>query len=188
MPGFVVNNIGGHQTGGARAAPPDAEYYYSYTWYIENMFEDVAQDSRDILIHVKDMTLPAFTANKELLIGSAVEYKFAKNVTFDDVKITWYDTVGLINIIKRWRESVWTPIGGLAPAGVYKKRSIQRQYIANTDLGEGPNDSREVEYRLEGSWPSTIRHGDLTYTNSDVKVVEVTVSYDWAEEIGPQIT
>jgi len=33
---------------------------------------------------------------------------------------------------------------------------------------------------LVGSWPSVIRHGDLTYTSSDVKIVEVTLTYDFA--------
>ena len=39
------------------------------------------------------------------------------------------------------------------------------------------------EYRLINSWPSVIKYGELTYTTSDIKKVEVTLTYDWAEEI-----
>lgn len=181
MPGFQINqNLGNNPRG---AAQTTAEYYYTYTWEVENIFDEFTTDARDVLIHAKDMTLPAFVVGKETLIGSALEYKFAKNVSFDDVKITWYDTVGLIEIMKRWRRSVWTQEDGLSAAGVYKKRTFQRQYIGDTN--GTIDDARDVRYRLEGSWPSVIRHGDLTYTNSDVKIVEVTVTYDWAEELAP---
>lgn len=186
MPGFVVNNIGGYPKEGGGIAPADAEYYYTYTWFVESVFDDFNQRTRDILIHAKDMTLPAFVVNKETVLGGSVEYKFAKSISWDDVKITWYDTVGMIEILKRWRRSVWTQEDGLKGGGVYKKRTYQNQYIANRGGGGGgAADERDIRYRLEGSWPSVIRHGDLTYTNSDVKIVEVTVTYDWAEEDAP---
>ena len=37
-----------------------------------------------------------------------------------------------------------------------------------------------MNWFLYNSWPSQIRSGELTYTNSDIKIVEVTVAYDWA--------
>ncbi len=42
------------------------------------------------------------------------------------------------------------------------------------------NEAVSYAYDLVGSWPSVIRHGDLTYTSSDVKIVEVTLTYDFA--------
>lgn len=185
MPGFEINqyqnvaNSGNFilNVGGGRARP-DSEYYYSYTWSIDDIFGD----SDSLLINARDMTLPAFTADKETVLGGSVDYKFAKSVSFDDVKITWYDTVGLIDVMKKWRQSVWTQETGLSPAGRYKKVSHQRQYIANIAPDGGDNKSRDIRYTLHGSWPSTIRHGDLTYTSSDVKLIEVTITYDWADE------
>lgn len=185
MPGFIVNNIGGDRK---RGVQPTANYYYTYLWNIDSLFVDSGflsgftnfyKSLSDVgLIHAKDMTLPAFSVSKDMLIGGSLEYKFAKAVSYDDVKITWYDTVGLIDTLKKWRESVWDPKTGLAPYGDYKKLTVQRQYITNDD-GDVSDD---VTYRLHGSWPSTIRHGDLTYTNSDVKIVEVSVTYDYAIE------
>ena len=47
--------------------------------------------------------------------------------------------------------------------------------------------SMAYKWVLEGSWPQTIRDGDLSYTRSEVKIVEVVVVYDWAEtdEVSP---
>lgn len=171
MPGFQVNNLGGR----IRHAIPSVEYYYSYTWYIDGLFGEDGQGA--VLIHAKDMTLPSFVVNKETVIGASLEYKFAKSVTFDDVKISWYDSVGLIDHLKKWRTSVWSEEKGLQGPGVYKKSTFQTQYLPS-EYGS----NAKVGYQLYGSWPSSIRHGDLTYTNSEVKLVEVTITYDWAEE------
>lgn len=180
MPGFSINNVGGHR----ESPSATAEYYYSYTWTIEDMFGDFDQGTKDLIINAKQMSLPAFAVSKESYVAASLEYKFAKHVTFDDVKITWYDTVGMVALLKKWRRTVWTEETGVsAPAG-YKKRTYQRQYIANKRVNDSSqsDDDRDVRYKLEGSWPSIIRYGDLTYTNSDIKIVEVTVTYDWAEE------
>ena len=184
MPGFVVQGVGGHSVGIAPRVPANADYYYNYTWYIEALFSEAPigglgnAGKKDALLHVRDVSLPTFTANKDTIMGTALEYKFAKGVTFDDVKVTWYDTDGLINIIRRWRESVWTAERGIATPGEYKKDSYINQYI----LSEHDEAGSRIRHKLHGSWPSIIRHGDLTYTSSDIKIVEVTVTYDWATE------
>ena len=95
-------------------------------------------------------------------------------MTWDDVKVTWYDTYLMLDTLKKWRESVWTPEKGLMPATDYKTGSI-----LSTNLPDG---TATNEWNLVNSWPSTIRYGDLTYTNSDIKIVDVTIAYDWAEE------
>lgn len=177
MPGFKVNGIGGDRRF-PDGVPATAEYYYTYLWTIDTIFGEYASDNSSAIVHAKDMTLPSFVVAKEQTIGGSLEYKFAKSVSYDDVKISWYDTVGLIDYLREWRKSVWSPIFGLAAGGSYKKDTVQRQYITNDD-GDLIDD---VVYVLRGSWPSTIRYGDLTYTNSDAKIVEVTVTYDYALE------
>lgn len=177
MPGFVVRDIGGN----GRAVPATARYLYNYSWEIENIFGDnVGTVNQPSLIHLKDATLPAFVVNKEMVLGASLEYKYGKSVTWEDIKVTWYDTFGFLNVVRDWRRRVWTEENGLNPSGAYKRDSI----IAVL----APDDANDAaRYKLFGSWPSVIRHGDLTYTNSDVKVVEVTVTYDWAEENPSQI-
>ncbi len=165
MPGFQVQDLGS-------SASSRVDYYYTYTWQLPHILGTSAIGSP--LITLKDITTPTFTVNKENYIGSSLEYKYAKSVVWDDIKLTWYDSVGLIDIIREWRRSVWTAEDGLKPASNYKKLTILECVL--------PSGLSPYGWNLHGSWPSQIRSGELTYTNSDVKLVEVTVSYDWADE------
>jgi hypothetical protein len=174
MPGFVINSVGGHES----APSGRREYYYNYFWEIIQIgwgpLGPEAPRSDNPLISLKDASLPTFTVNKENYQGSSLEYKFAKSVTWDDIKITWYDTLGLLQKIKEWRESIWTQRCGLGQANKYKQNSIIRNYL--------PTGQGGVFWILVNSWPSVIRSGELTYTSSDVKLIEVTLTYDWAED------
>jgi hypothetical protein len=181
MPGFIVNTIGG--TPGFPNTGANQEYFYKYSWSIEYLFAESLLGGRftsrgrfvdnSPAIQLRDATLPTFTANKEVVMGSSVEYKFAKSVTFDDVKVTWYDTNGLLDIMREWRALVWNPTDGLQTARTYKRRSEIQQFL--------PHDPSEVNrHILINSWPSVIRHGELTYTESEVNLVEVTITYDWS--------
>ncbi len=172
MPGFIVPGAGGgHRT----AQTSRREYYYSYFWEIINLFEGGGWGTPNSpLIGLKDATLPTFTVGKESYFASSLEYKYAKNVTWDDLKVSWYDSDGLFDYMRQWRQSVWSPECGLADANSYKRQSQMEYYL--------PTGAKSNSWTLKNSWPSQIRHGDLTYTTSEVKIVEVTITYDWAVE------
>lgn len=173
MPGFNIPGAGG---GHSVAQTSRREYYYNYFWEIVNLFEDIdgwgIPDSP--LIGLRDATLPIMTVNKETYQGSSLEYKFAKSVVWEDVKVGWYDSIGLLEVMKRWREDIWTPDRGIAQANEYKRQSVMSYYL--------PTGLHTNTWTLVNSWPSQIRHGELTYTSSDVKLIEVTITYDWAVE------
>jgi len=170
MPGFQVNGLGGI-AGGTPGPQSTREYLYSYTWEV---LEVVGNFDNLVVTSVKDITLPTFSVGVENYQGASLEYKFAKSVSYEDIKITFYDSQGLLPTFKEWRESVWTSGDGLKPADEYKKNSRINCFDSTWQLDQ--------TYQLIGSWPSTIRYGDLTYTKSDVKIVEITITYDWAEE------
>ncbi len=172
MPGFIVQGAGG----GHRAAQTSRrEYYHNYFWEIVNLFEGPGWNNPNSpLIGLKDCSMPTFTVNKETYQGASLEYKFAKSVTWEDIKVSWYDSVGLLEIMREWRSSIWTPECGLSEANQYKRQSILSYYLPT---GQSAN-----FWTLINSWPSQIRHGDLTYTSSDVKLIEATITYDWAVE------
>lgn len=169
MPGFAISPL---STPAGDLIATQSEYVYNYNWKVNNLFdEEIGPDSA--VIHLKDATLPTFTVNRDQIIGGSLEYKYAKSVSWDDVRLSWYDTVKMSSIMKKWRNSVWTPEDGLKTGQNYKKKSIIT--IMKSDGSTG------TEWWLYNSWPAVIREGDLTYTSSDIKVVEVTLSYDWAE-------
>lgn len=193
MPGFMVRADQGNFGGDGQdwAGDSTAEFIYSYTWQIINLMDKniSAGGPESALIYAKDMILPTFTVGIEHQQGASLEYKFAKNVSWDDIKITFYDSKGMIDILRDWRKQIWTAQQGLLQADQYKKESLIDIVTPNWGRGVAPagNVAAAVAgtiWRLFGSWPSVIRHGDLTYTNSDVKIVEITVTYDFASEIG----
>lgn len=184
MPGFVIPATGFAPVGGnSPQAWGRREFYYTYSWEIFDLFEESSStpyDTSSPLIYLKDLTLPTFTANTDSYVGSSLEYKWAKSVVWEDVKVVWYDTKGLIDKIRAWRQRVWTPEGGLQVGSVYKKRSQLDVHLPTWE------DDDSVRWLLVNSWPKIIKHGELTYTNSDVKLVEVVIAYDWAEEQVPR--
>lgn len=168
MPGFSIQRIGD-----STAPADDVSAYYTYTWDIQSIFANTGLPKTP-LIYLKDMSLPTFSVGTEQVKGASLTYKYASDVTWEDVKVTWYDTAGMLSYLQKWRAMVWTPEGGLQPPTSYKSDTV-----LTTSLPDG---SSINTWTLKNSWPSTIRYGDLTYTQSDAKVVDVTISYDWAIE------
>jgi hypothetical protein len=163
MPGFVVSGLGV----GVSSTPL---VYYKYLWSIDNLFGAAAPT----LIYSKEATFPSWDFERDEIMGGSLKYKFAKSIIFNDVKVSWYDTWGFSTIIRDWRAAVWTPREGLQNPDDYKTRSSLSNLTH--DL------AKATHWTLYNSWPQSVKTGDLTYTDSDVKLVEVTVAYDWADE------
>jgi len=180
MPGFQVDSAWSARLG-TTEAKANADFIYNYTWEIATLFEQNAPDTA--LVYVKDISLPTITFEKEQYTGSSLQYKFASAAIYDDIRITFYDTKGLLNKLRGWRKQVYSSTYGLRPADEYKKKSEINCYYPKT--GEYGSSVLAQTHTLYGSWPSVIKHGDLTYTSSDIKFVDVTVTYDWAESIDP---
>ena len=66
-------------------------------------------------------------------------------------------------------------IGTHSPSGGYKQES-------KFDLLDGSGATIN-SYTLKNSWPINISQGKLTYTDTEIKIVTVTLAYDWAEGI-----
>jgi hypothetical protein len=167
MPGFNVSGVG---SGPSNNIHP----FYTYTWEIETLFGSPGTSGP--LIFAREMTLPSFVPKREEYESSSLVYKYAAQANWDDVRLTFYDIPDqgkLVDVLKEWRQRVWTPENGIGEASEYKKESTLK--VFNMDQSEN------YSWKLTGSWPANIREGDLTYTDSDVKVAEVIVAYDWAE-------
>jgi hypothetical protein len=198
MPGFSVPGPNGPVGEG----PSVGNFpYFVYTWRILSVFEELI-DIGNPLVYAKDATLPTFTAGVEEVESASLVYKYAKAPKWEDVRLTWYDIpvngISACDLIKNWRRRVWTPEGGVgeavtvpAPRPSAPDSAVPRPRYSRNDGYK--RDSRIAQFTAEdepeevrvwtlyGSWPQQIREGDLTYTDSEVKIVEVVLAYDWAE-------
>lgn len=177
MPGFTANGgFGGHTyvkdgmvAGGT---PANVNFYYNYTWEVGVIMNDVVGLNKTAVV-LKDCALPEVTIDKETYKGSFMEYKYAKGVSFTDVRLSFYDSYGLLDKIKTWMGSIYNDVDGLNLAANYKSDSS-----IWVSLPHGGAATRQMYY-LYGSWPTAVKYGDLTYTSSEVKIVDLTLTYDY---------
>jgi len=169
LPGFSINSAGN------RIEPSNnTEIFRSHRWRIIALGgESGGAGLADKLIYVKSLQLPSFTFEEETVIGGAIKYKFAKTVNWEDVVVTFYDTVGVYDNLINWQNDVYTPSAGIKPADSYKRQSS----FALTD-GSG---AESHQFVLKNSWPKSVSHSALSYDNSEIKLLNLTLSYDWAE-------
>lgn len=178
----MVSNLGDGPSNNVRP-------FYTYTWELTAIFGDQASDPP--VIFTKDCTLPTYNVAREDVESAALVYKFAAQANWDDIRLTFYDIPApdggkkLADTLREWRTTVWNAEGGIFLAdvatggevgqggGPYKQRTTIR--VFNMD------DTVEYSWILNGSWPQQIKEGELTYTDSDVKIVEVIIVYDYAE-------
>jgi hypothetical protein len=164
MPGF---NIGG---GDNNEPSNTAELNRAHRWRIVSLGENLIDG--DMLLFAKTLQLPGFTVEEEVITSAAIKYKFAKTVNWEDVAISFYDTVGLFPALIEWQNKVYTEDAGIQPAASYKLQST----LSQTDsTGEPIN-----QFILHGSWPKALTHSPLSYESSDIKMVDLILSYDFA--------
>lgn len=168
MAGFML----GIERGDSGVVAP-AQPIYTYTWRLDELTGNGINDNSP-LIYVKELSLPEFGVETEDVPGASIKYKYAKGITWNDVKITFYSTGGLLAALEDLKSKVWSPETGIQSAVEYKRTSGITQFYAD--------DQTEAQsWTLNGSWIKGISHSNLTYTGSDVHNVIATVAYDWAE-------
>lgn len=166
MPGFNIAGGGG----GGDDPSNTVETNRAHRWRIISLGEGTI--SSDAFIFAKTLTLPGFTVEEEVVPGAAIRYKFAKMVNWEDVTVAFYDTGDLFTQLTSWQSLVYTPDGGIQPAASYK---FQSTFSQTDNTGEPIN-----QFVLHGSWPKSITHSPLSYETSDIKLVNLVLSYDFA--------
>ncbi len=164
MPGFVVQGVG-RSTDASNIKP-----YYSYTWEVGEIF-GALHNARDAVQLCVNITMPKFSVKPEEVDGGSIVYKYAGSVRWENVNVTWYDTHHIAPYIKMWRERIWNNFIGLGVADEYKHNSVVT--VLTYDL------ALYKKWTLVGSWPSEISEGELTYTDSDIKQISVSLAYDY---------
>jgi hypothetical protein len=167
MPGFIVNGLGA----GANSTPKPL---YSYTWEL-GIIQGISSLS-GALIYAKTASLPSWSFEIEKNQGASLDYKYASKIVWEDIRISWYDVDGLTQIMKRWRDSVWTPSTGIKPASQYKADSWLTHFTYDLSVAR--------PWHIMNGWPKAVKSSELTYTDSDFHFIDVTFTYDAALEEG----
>jgi len=177
MPGFLISTAATdntkHQPSGNVYGQSTSKFIYNYFWQAPTILGKPAQKGEP-LVYLKDITLPNVSFDKETYTGASMTYKFASNVVYDDLSFVFYDTKGLLDILLEWRKSIWDQTTGVRTAAEYKKDTEIQVFTPQGVLVE--------KYVFTGSWPSSIKYGSLTYTSSDIKFVDVTLTFDYLDE------
>jgi hypothetical protein len=162
LPGFAINGRGG-------VLSNKVELLFNHRWIIERLGPI---DQRACLV-ARDLGLPDTKIDRQEVLGGLLYYKFAKSVRWDDAIVTFYDDQTIYSQLLNWQSKVYsvkTGIGQHHPGGGYKMDSV----FALTD-GE---DVTLETIILKNSWPAQISPGKLSYTNSDIKLITVTLAFD----------
>lgn len=169
MPGF---NIGGSGEG----PPNTVETLRQHRWRILTLGPVGARESSRLVI-AQSLQLPNVNIEEQVIQGALIAYKFAKTVKWDDATVTFYDTFGLLRELETWRDEVYTDAAGIQSHSDYKQDSEFELLRADGEV--------DVRIRLKNSWPKNIAHGPLSYGSSDIKIITLTLSYDYAERTFP---
>jgi hypothetical protein len=169
MPGFQINADELEHDN----KPFPNHMVYGYTWFIQNLCQDWNLDNNDE-IYLKECTLPEFNVEVEEYQAPNLKYKYAKAITWPDIKITFYDTTGILPKLKELKKRIWTPSGGIGTANNYKRRSEIR-------VLEADDQTLSQIWVLYGSWLRNLSWAPLTYADSNAHLVTATLAFDYAE-------
>jgi hypothetical protein len=171
MPGFNI-------AGGNNPSDPSItvgqfrDVHRAHRWKIERL-GGLTTGDQGVSLYAKTLQLPAYNIEEEVVPGGAVKYKFAKMVNWEDVNISFYDIHGLSGALYVWQLKVFGEGEGIGLATDYKQDSVFRLIDGQGNNADG--------YVLIGSWPKNISHSPLSYETSDLKLINMTLSYDFAE-------
>jgi hypothetical protein len=162
-------------------ADDNTRFYTSFSWEVPQIFGDHSgyPVKGTHVFMLKTATLPSLSYGKiEAKGGGTTTYKFAGAPIYEDITISWYDSIGMVETIKTWMENVLRNDGGMNAPDQYKKTTTLKRFLADRPASQTEIDE-SVEYLLYGSWPSVLKESDLTYTESTIKTVQLTITYDY---------
>jgi len=170
MPGFNITNKESKRTLGEPGYNVDP--FLQHRWFIRKL----GPVGNNPLIFAKDLSLPVFRADKQEVLGSNLYYKFAKNINWQDVTVTFYDMNDTMTELEIWRKKVQNNTKGI---GVHGGKDGYKDTCKFSLMNGAGVETQRVT--LFNAWPLSIDPGQLDYTDSEVKLVSMVLSYDYAK-------
>lgn len=165
MPGFKIGGAGDGPSSGI-------ETLRQHRWLITKL----GPIGTENLLVARDLVLPEYRIDRQEILGGLIYYKFAKSVKWEDISVTFYDTGKILDELCKWKQLVYDNSSGIkkhSPNGGYKQDCI-------FELLDGTGSPLNT-ITAKNAWPASIAQGQLSYTSTEIKVVTVTLAYDFAE-------
>jgi len=168
MPGFVING-----TGNQYPIPNKLETVRAHRYIIEVLGPITM---REHLVVAKDFQIPKWTVNKHEVV-TTLTYKYAKGVNWGDATIVFYDTTSppVLDSLNKWKDQVYTDTDGIGihGSGGYKQDSILNELDGTGEI------IRTI--KLKNSWPIDVDYGKLSYADSNINLINLTLAVDYVE-------
>ena len=169
MPGFTIDSQGSGPVN-------NIEFHRQHRWSIESLGIPGDRPSSGATarkLYAQSLQLPSLEFEEESIKSPSTVYKVAKRANWKNCVVKFYDVYGLYEKFADWQNKIWNPAIGIGSASDYKGSPI---FV----LVDGAGNVQQ-RYTLMGAYPLSVDHGELSYTNSDIKILTVTYSYDYAE-------
>jgi hypothetical protein len=163
MPGFkILKDQQGNKSTVKKAA-------FTYTWEMTKF-----QGINPLFFYLKEAEIPSFDLSTEKVETANATYEFANGIKWNDIKIVFYDTKDTVDRLMELTESVWSADNGLRSASDYMSDSIIKVYYQDGSLAH--------RWVLYNSWIKKVAYSKLTYEDTGVNNITVTLSYSWATQ------
>jgi hypothetical protein len=162
MPGFVVGGDGDGPSG-------VAEYHRSHRFRIKKLGPIIFKSNQ--LFYAKSVQLPNISFDVEIInTGSSIPYKFPKAMQQDDIVVEFYDVIGIYEKLMTWQDKIWDSEKGIRPADDFMD-------TCEFELGNDQPGKNIEGYTIKcyNCWPKKIDHSPLTYENSNIKSITLTI-------------
>lgn len=157
MPGFNISNNGGPN--------PKRETLRAHRWTIFTFLnEPVSDDS--VLKIAREVQLPERLVDSLSIKTIGATYKFAKQVGYGNLGITWYGTTELVRLLEEKMDEIHTDTSGLGDFNEYMGRII----IGLSTVDEG------FDYEFENCYIEKISKDQLNYSSSDIWAITADIA------------
>jgi len=141
--------------------------------------QDKLGNKEDVELSVLSFSVPNISNEPITIPFLNEDRKVAGPVTFEAANLVCVDYVdpNTLENLQQWRDRVYDPeTGGIGKAADYKADTTMRMF------GPDDRDSSLRNWKLIGTWPSSLQHGEFNMgTRGDYKQITVVFQVDRME-------
>lgn len=181
MPGFSINN-----TSSQNSKYNKAEIRRKHRWRVATGagFTDNPRD----WLYLQKAQRPQFKFQEAVMHHDQEQAYFAGKQEWEPISMTFYDVEGGDGSVNDISTQLYNWIGGrsnsrsvgvIADAEVRIPESYKLDLVLQMTAADG---SATETWTLYGAWPREVNWQDLSYEDTNLQLIDVTVRYDRAEK------